>query len=98
MRKDTCMPGFHNRYTGMPGVNSYSMPGLANCDTGHKGLMPGVSAPPLYRIVMGQTMAELLFSKPSVLVINCILFWGMTNDECVARNNRRGAAAQAQAF
>ena len=37
------MPGFHNRYTGMPGVNSYSMPGLANCDTGHKALMPGVS-------------------------------------------------------
>eukprot|EP01044_Picomonas_judraskeda_P037893 COSAG03_NODE_17430_length_375_cov_2.840580_1_plen_20_part_01 len=20
------MPGFHNRYTGMPGLNSYSMP------------------------------------------------------------------------
>ena len=34
------MPGFHNRYTGMPGLNSYSMPGLANCDTGHKALCP----------------------------------------------------------
>ncbi len=31
------MPGFHNRYTGMPGLNSYSMPGSATCDTGHKG-------------------------------------------------------------
>ena len=30
------MPGFHNRYTGMPGLNSYSMPGSATCDTGHK--------------------------------------------------------------
>ena len=40
MRKDTCMPGFHNHYTCMPGVNSYSMPGLANCDTGHKALCP----------------------------------------------------------
>ena len=36
----TCMPGFHNRYTGMPGLNSYSMPGSATCDTGHKGLCP----------------------------------------------------------
>ena len=34
------MPGFHNRYTGMPGLNSYSMPGLANCDTGPKALCP----------------------------------------------------------
>ena len=34
------MPGFHNHYTCMPGVNSYSMPGLANCDTGHKALCP----------------------------------------------------------
>ena len=37
------MPGFHNRYTGMPGLISYSMPGSATCDTGHKGLMPGVN-------------------------------------------------------
>eukprot|EP01044_Picomonas_judraskeda_P004387 COSAG03_NODE_385_length_8317_cov_7.240813_6_plen_42_part_00 len=37
------MPGFHTRYTGMPGLNSYSMPGSATCDTGHKALMPGVS-------------------------------------------------------
>ena len=36
------MPGFHTRYTGMPGLNSYSMPGSATCDTGHKALMPGV--------------------------------------------------------
>ena len=36
----TCMPGFHTRYTGMPGLNSYSMPGSATCDTGHKALCP----------------------------------------------------------
>ena len=40
MRKDICMPGFHNRYTGMPGLDSYSMPGSATCDTGHKALCP----------------------------------------------------------
>jgi hypothetical protein len=34
------MPGFHTRYTGMPGLNSYSMPGSATCDTGHKALCP----------------------------------------------------------
>eukprot|EP01044_Picomonas_judraskeda_P007076 COSAG03_NODE_740_length_6025_cov_34.742491_5_plen_66_part_00 len=29
---------FHNRYTGMPGLNSCSMPGSATCDTRHKAL------------------------------------------------------------
>ena len=43
---ESCMPGFHTRYTGMPGLNSYSMPGSATCDTGHKArLMPGVNVP-----------------------------------------------------
>ena len=39
------MPGFHTRYTGMPGLNSYSMPGSATCDTGHKALCPVSSSP-----------------------------------------------------
>ena len=34
------MPGFHNRYPGMPVLNSYSMPGSATCDTGRKALCP----------------------------------------------------------
>eukprot|EP01044_Picomonas_judraskeda_P002301 COSAG03_NODE_160_length_11366_cov_10.057518_10_plen_143_part_00 len=41
----TCAPGFHNRCTGMPGLNSYSMPGPTTRDTGHKALMPGVTSP-----------------------------------------------------
>ena len=28
------MPGFHNRCTGMPGLNSYSMPGVNPCLAG----------------------------------------------------------------
>ena len=42
---ESCMPGFHTRYTGMPGLNSYSMPGPTTRDTGHKALMPGVTSP-----------------------------------------------------
>ena len=34
------MPGFHNRCTGMLGLNPYSMPGSATCDTGHKASCP----------------------------------------------------------
>ena len=31
------MPGFRNRCTGMPGLNSHSMPGSATRDIRHKG-------------------------------------------------------------
>ena len=53
------MPGFHNHYTCMPGVNSYSMPGLANCDTGHKALCP-VSEEAYRRLKQGESRENLL--------------------------------------